>query len=202
MFAQGLRSLMCESSVDISVTTATSLREALVLIRAATAAGSPHGLVLLDWHLEDASGKEALPALRAASGPHVKVVVLSGEATPERMQAALTAGADGFIPKSYRYEVLRAAVAVVLEGGRFVPPELALSALRPPAQSAAPSLTPAQRKVLQLLARGLNNKRIATELGIEVATVKTHLTGVYVALGVTNRTEAALRAPRELLDEQ
>jgi DNA-binding NarL/FixJ family response regulator len=62
------------------------------------------------------------------------------------------------------------------------------------------ALTPRERDVLELLSRGLPNKRIALELGLKEKTVKVHITHIFAKLGVTDRTQAALYATRAGLD--
>ena len=167
----------------------------------AHALGAELGLVMLDLGLPDASGIEALERMRAAV-PAVPVIVVSGGDDPSIIDAAFSHGARGYVPKNSSGPALRAAVETVLSGEMYVPPHVLPSRKpsMPPAShdqpiappSAVSQLTPRQGDVLRLLARGLANKEIATELGMSTSTVRVHVTAVLKALGVENRTQAAL----------
>jgi DNA-binding NarL/FixJ family response regulator len=105
-------------------------------------------------------------------------------------------GASGFIPKTLGVEALRAAVARVLQGEVWTPPDVDLTR---DAESAAmiarlSSLTPQQVRVLMMLSGGLLNKQIAYELGVSEATVKAHVSAILQKLGVESRTQAVIAA--------
>jgi DNA-binding NarL/FixJ family response regulator len=111
-------------------------------------------------------------------------------------------GIAGFIPKSDNAAVLLQAVRLVLSGGTYVPLRLlAASRDTAPEPDALPgstvALTSRQRDVLQLLARGLPNKRIARDLDVSEATVKVHLLAIFRALRVRNRTQAVIAAQKD-----
>ena len=130
-----------------------------------------------------------------------------------RVREVIEAGAAGFVPKSYRLDEMEAALRVVLRHRVYLPAEFLLSheATRAPAADAngdavarealprflRAELSPRQRQVLALSIRGVPVKLIARQLNIAESTVKAHLTAVYTALGVRNRTEAAYQASRE-----
>jgi DNA-binding NarL/FixJ family response regulator len=202
MFLQGLRTLFGLLAPHLDIETSAHLSSALAM-----AAAGAYDLVLLDWHMGECDGAESMARLREA-GCAARIVILSGETDATLIRRALDAGAAGFIPKIYSSEVMLAALDVVIKGGIFLPPEAlrASSALAathtPPAdlidvESRHPELTPRQVEVYRAAARGLPNKLIARELGIEVSTVKTHLTQIYLVLGVSNRTQAAYQASSE-----
>ena len=161
-------------------------------------------LVLLDYHLPDLSGVEALQAVKAHF-ESASVCMQSAETTPQRVREVIEAGASGFIPKMYRLEEIEAALRVVLRHRIYLPAELLLaesvSQPREPqalpdgdlAQFVASELSPRQRQVLALALRGLPTKLIARELAIAEGTVKVHLSMVYRALGARNRTDALYR---------
>jgi DNA-binding NarL/FixJ family response regulator len=134
-----------------------------------------------------------------------RIVVLSGETNATMIRNTVDLGAAGFIPKKYSSEMMVAALRHVLAGRIFLPLET-LNAAPPPDLESHPSsgsdprlagLTPRQMDVYRAAARGLPNKLIARQLDIAESTVKAHLTAVYTALGVRNRTEAAYQASRE-----
>jgi DNA-binding NarL/FixJ family response regulator len=114
------------------------------------------------------------------------------------MRACIDLGAAGYIPKSLDLETMRAAVRAVLQGGRFIPPDLDLAA--PADQSASltlrrlSTLTPQQVRVLMMLSEGLLNKQIAYELSVSEATVKAHVSAILQKLGVDSRTQAVIAA--------
>lgn len=153
-------------------------------------------LVLLDLALADSSGITTLARVREVS-PLSRVVVLSADDRAETVLAALDAGAAGFIPKTTESNVLRRAIATVIDGGVYLPPiEL------PDAPAAAPSttenlgLTPRQVDVLRMLVDGRSNKSIARALELSPSTVKTHLEAIFARLHVSSRTQAVVAAAR------
>ena len=164
-----------------------------------------YDLVLLDLNMPGVSQLDALAALREAV-PDAPVVVLSGEADPRVVRAAIERGAMGFIPKSATPEVLIEALRLELARGVYLPLEV-LDALDPagPAQLAPepgrgnvmqPVLTPRQMEVLRYVIQGKPNKIIARELNVSEATVKVHLSSVLRAFGAHNRTEAVYAAAK------
>lgn len=152
-------------------------------------------LALVDLHMPGMDGTLALRRLRAAS-PTTRLLVVSGDDDPAVMRAALAAGAAGFVPKSEPPERLEQALALVLAGGTWMPPQ-ALADLRdgaPPGRADPGALTPRQTEVLHGLMRGLPNKLIARELGLTEGTVKIHIAAILRALRAKNRTEAVVVA--------
>jgi DNA-binding NarL/FixJ family response regulator len=206
MFLQGLKNLLGAIAPELSLDTAENLAKATQRV----AQQPPYDLVLLDWHLEAIDGETTIATLREA-GCAARIVVLSGETDPKLIRRAIEIGAAGFIPKRYSSELMLAALDLVIKGAVFLPPEALKENAPREAHEPAPvsadrlveahdrlaGLTPRQIDVYRAAARGLPNKLIARELGIAESTVKTHLTSVFTALGVRNRTEAAYQASRE-----
>ena len=154
-------------------------------------------LVLLDLSMPGVRGFSGLMYLRAQHAS-VPVIVVSANEDRAVMRHCLDFGASGYIPKSLDVETMRNAVRAVLEGGRWAPPDLDLSA---PDDSSAvvrrlSSLTPQQVRVLMMLSGGLLNKQIAFELGVSEATVKAHVSAILQKLGVESRTQAVIAAGR------
>ena len=198
MFLQGLKTLLGVLAPELRVDTAPDLPNAVSLSRL-----SSYDLVLLDWHLLDSEGAESMRRLREA-GCLARIVVLSGETDATLIRAAVELGAAGFIPKRYSSEMTIAALDQVLAGRIFLPAEALSNPPMPdPRRSTVQtdprfaSHTPRQIEVYLAAARGLPNKLIARQLDIAESTVKTHLTAVFAALGVRNRTEAAYQASRD-----
>src|SRR5262247_3379145 len=115
-----------------------------------------------------------------------------------RVLAAVDAGAANYILKEADPEDLLRAVRAAARGESPVSPRAgqALFAARTGRLEAAEQLTSRERQVLLLVAEGLVNKQIARRLGITEKTTKAHLTRIYAAIGVSDRTQAALWAER------
>jgi DNA-binding NarL/FixJ family response regulator len=153
-------------------------------------------LVLLDLALPDSHGIATLASLREVA-PTARVVVLSADERPETVLAAIDAGAAGFIPKTTESNVLRLAIATVIDGGIYIPPIAMQGAPTPtPASAGTLGLTPRQVDVLRMLVDGRSNKAIARALDLAPSTVKTHLEGIFQRLNVGSRTQAVVAAAR------
>lgn len=196
---QGMRFLLRSLDPALEMDEAGDCTQALRLV-----AGRSYDLLLLDLNMPGVSGLDALAALRAAA-PGMPLVVLSGESNAGVVRRAIEGGAMGFIPKSSSPEVLLQALRLVLARGVYLPPqvlETASPACSPavdlpravPKEPVLPGLTPRQTEVLGCVIRGKPNKVIAKELNMSEGTVKAHLSAVFVALRVHNRTEAVYAA--------
>jgi DNA-binding NarL/FixJ family response regulator len=161
--------------------------------------GGDVDLVLLDLAMPGVRGFSGLMYLRAQY-PSVPVVVVSANDDPAVIRRCMDFGASGFIPKTLGVEAMRAAIARVLEGGVWTPPDVDLSG-KPDADTAEligrlASLTPQQVRVLMMLSEGLLNKQIAYALSVSEATVKAHVSAILQKLGVESRTQAVIAAAR------
>ena len=154
-------------------------------------------VVLMDISLPGLDGIRATAAIQAAD-PEVRVVMLTSFGDRVRVLAAVDAGAAGYILKEADPEDLLRAVRAAARGESPVSPRAgqALFAARTGRLEAADQLTDRERQVLLLVAEGLVNKQIARRLGISEKTTKAHLTRIYAAIGVSDRTQAALWAER------
>lgn len=159
-------------------------------------------LILLDLEMPEMDGVETLQILRSEN-PDVRVIVFTAFDTDERILTAVQAGAQGYLLKGVPRQALFNAIRVVYNGGSLLQPIIASKLLRQVSQEPAPSvetLTPRELEVLALLAQGLQNKEIATELVISERTVKFHVSAILNKLDVGNRTEAvAVAAQRGLI---
>jgi len=160
-------------------------------------------LVLVDRNLVQEDGLAALRRLGTLH-PGLARVLISGDDSTEVMDAALHAGAQGFLPKSLSIGEMLAAIDRVLEGDVYWPrcahtPRVAAAKLAVDATvtPSPPLLTPRQMQVLRLLSEGRSNAEMAEALGISERTVKAHLAGVFEALGVDSRVRVLIKA-REL----
>jgi two-component system nitrate/nitrite response regulator NarL len=145
--------------------------------------------ILLDLTLPGISGAEAVAAFRRAC-PDAKLFVLTASEDHRDVQATLRAGANAYFSKAMPPDELCQAVLRALDGERIV------AAGSSGASSMTPDLSPRQREILELLCQGLSNKEIALRLDISDTTVKTHVSAIFVGLGVVNRTQAVLAARR------
>lgn len=188
LLAEALASLIEARFPACNVRQAASLAEALASL------DDRVGLVLLDLGLPDASGLDAVRAVRAHA-PGARIVVVSADDRPETVRAAIDLGASGFVPKQADSRQLLQALSAALEGGVTLPPTL-LATWPGGVAEPAVDLTPRQLDVLRLLVDGHSNKLICRTLGLSESSVKTHLEAVYRRLGVSNRTQAVVAAAR------
>src|ERR1700736_2591750 len=160
--------------------------------------GAELDLILLDLAMPGVRGFSGLMYLRAQY-PSVPIVVVSANDDPAVIRRCMEFGASGFIPKTLGIEALRAAVARVLQGEVWTPPDVDLTR-QSEAETAAiarlATLTPQQVRVLMMLSGGLLNKQIAYELGVSEATVKAHVSAILQKLGVESRTQAVIAASK------
>lgn len=178
IFLDGLSLALSSLSQNLQIHTAHSAAEAEQRLR-------QHGydLILLDLRLPDEPGIELLQRW-LARGESTPVAILSASDSTLEAQAALAAGALGFISKSSDGNALRRAVTRVLLGETL------------PVPSNPSPLTPRQLEILRLLAEGLPNKVISRQLGLAEDTVKTHLKALFETLAVHTRT-ACVSAARQ-----
>lgn len=149
-------------------------------------------MVLMDLQLPGASGIVATARLREKD-PDAKVLMFSTFARDDEVSAALAAGALGYLPKTASREELLAAIRTTARGESYLLPglrERLAELLR------GPAITPREREILALVARGQANKEIAYQLGISEDTVKRHVSNVLVKLDVSDRAEATAEAIR------
>jgi DNA-binding NarL/FixJ family response regulator len=159
--------------------------------------GGAVDLILLDLQMPGVRGFSGLMYLRAQY-PSLPVAIVSGNDDPAVIRHCMEFGAAGFLPKTLGAEALRGAIACVLAGEMWTPPDIELTGAAD-AHTAAlirrlATLTPQQVRVLMMLSAGLLNKQIAYELGVSEATVKAHVSAILQKLGVDSRTQAVIAA--------
>ena len=157
-------------------------------------------VILMDLVMPRLDGVGAMRELRARV-PESRVIVLTSFLDDERLLPAIQAGAAGYLLKNAEPAELARAIRAANGGETIIDPTVAsrlVQAIADGRPSAADqTLTRREHEVLELIARGRSNKRIALELGISEKTVKTHVGHVLAKLGVSDRTQAALVAVRE-----
>lgn len=194
----GLAHLVGELDGQVAVTTATSFGQLCAVLEQGQGQGERPGfdLIVMDLRMPGLGGLPEVGALVRRVAP-VPVVVFSMVDSPEEMRAVLSLGVRAFIPKSTDDVLVLNILRLVLAGGSYVPPVLGMAGGVAPAPAPAPAsvfdgLTRRQLEVLDLLAQGLSNQEIGDRLGLNLSTVKTHVTGVLKTLGVGSRTQAVL----------
>ncbi|HMJ37017.1 MAG TPA: response regulator transcription factor [Baekduia sp.] len=202
---EGLRTFLGLQEGLVVVGEAADGEEALQQVE-----GLAPDVVLMDLVMPRLDGVGAMQALRAR-GASARVIVLTSFADDERILPAIQAGAAGYLLKNVAPAELARAVHAAHAGEALLDPSVAARLVaavvggaadpRPPEHTLADALTPREREVLALLARGLANKRIARELGVSEKTVKAHVGHLLAKLGVADRTQAALYAVRTGLAE-
>ena len=156
-------------------------------------------LILMDIRMPGQDGLEAIASLREVS-PATKIVMFTIRDDPASVAQAIRAGASGYMLKDATRREILDALRRVLQGEIVVDSQLTyqlfqgiLAKPEAPAISPIDSLTQRELDVLQLIAWGRTNPEIADILGISTGTVKTHVQRIIAKLGVTDRTQAAVK---------
>lgn len=183
LFRAGFQTVLQQSRLDADVLSVASLREAVNTL----SRDSDIGLVLLDVHLKGDDGFNALRVI-GERFPTTACMLISGDEQEGLAARAVAAGASGFIPKSFTADEMVAAIERVLAGEVFVPITAHTRT------NNANALTLRQLEVVSMLGRGFSNKEIARQLDVAERTVKAHMSAVFEALNVRNRTQAVLAA--------
>ena len=159
-------------------------------------------VVLMDVRMPDLDGIAATRRLLAAA-PEVKIIILTTFEQDDYIFGAIDAGASGFLLKRTRPEELLSAIHAVAAGDSLLSPSVTRIVLehlaRQPTSRAQPAhqlaeLTPRERQVLELIARGQTNREIAATLVIEESTVKTHIKRILLKLDLRDRIHAVIFA--------
>ena len=158
-------------------------------------------VVLMDIRMPILDGIEATTRL-IEGGSKARIVILTTFGLDEYVLGALRAGASGFLLKEARPEEILEAIHTVASGDALIAPAVTRAVIeelgRRPARreltTRVEELTPRERQVFGLLARGLSNAEIARELVVGEGTVKTHVAHVLSKLGVRDRVQAVILA--------
>jgi DNA-binding NarL/FixJ family response regulator len=159
-------------------------------------------VVLMDVRMPDLDGIEATRELTRAA-PDTRVLILTTFEQDDYVFGALRAGASGFLVKRTRPEELIAAVHTIAAGDSLLSPSVTGRVIDRMAQQPTPELaaehklaelTPREREVMGLVARGLSNREIATELVIEESTIRSHVKRILMKLGLRDRVQIVIFA--------
>lgn len=206
LFRRGLRALLSQDGRFEVTAEAGDIGEAL---RCLAQAPQPD-VILLDNHLPGVRGVDAIPALKDAA-PGARILMLTVSENEDDLAAALRAGADGYLLKTVESDQLAETIVKVLDGESVISPEMltklvAVFRARPADSAPAPLdppriggpspdlLSPREREILLLIARGESNKLIARGLDIAETTVKIHVQHILRKLGLSSRVQAAVYA--------
>ena len=183
-----------------------------VALRAVTS-GAPD-VILLDNHLPGVRGIDGIPALKDAY-PKARILILTVSEDEEDLATAMQAGADGYLLKTVESDQLCDSVVKVLAGECVISPDMmtkfvsafrakpratvaALDAMQPAvaplSDAALESLSPREKEILLLIARGESNKGIARLLDIAETTVKVHVQNIFRKLQLSSRVQVAVYA--------
>jgi DNA-binding NarL/FixJ family response regulator len=169
-------------------------------------------VVLMDIRMPRSSGIEACRAIKDVA-PSARIIILTMSDEEEDLFDAIKAGASGYLLKDIPLDQVAEAVRSVHGGQSFISPSMAGKLLtefaslatreteEPPRDVPAPKLTDREMQVLRLVARGMNNRDIATELFISDNTVKNHVRNILEKLQIHSRMEAVMVAVRQKLIE-
>jgi DNA-binding NarL/FixJ family response regulator len=159
-------------------------------------------VILMDVRMPDLDGISATREIVAASA-EAKVLILTTFEEDDYIFDALNAGASGFLLKRTRPEELIAAIGTIAAGESLLSPSVTRTVIQRMAQQPAPDaamtdrldrLTPREREVLELIARGLSNTEIAASLVVEESTVKTHVKHILRKLHLRDRVQSVIFA--------
>jgi DNA-binding NarL/FixJ family response regulator len=159
-------------------------------------------VVLMDVRMPDLDGIEATRELTRVA-PRARVLILTTFEQDDYVFGALRAGAAGFLLKRTRPEELIAAVHTVAAGDSLLSPSITRRVIDRMAQQPAPELanqnkldelTPREREVLELVARGLANREIAAQLVVEESTIRSHIRRILMKLHLRDRVQIVIFA--------
>jgi DNA-binding NarL/FixJ family response regulator len=185
MIRLGLRALMADESDIKIIGEAGTAAEALQMFEKLNP-----DVTLMDGILPDLHGVEATRAI-LEKHPQAKIILISINETAEDIHRAIEAGASGYVPKSQNQDSIVRAIRTVASGQRFLEPELSR---RLAARAATNALSQRELDVLRLVAEGMANKQIGSELGLSENTIKTHIARIMGKVGTHDRTSLAMKA--------
>jgi two-component system NarL family response regulator len=201
LFRHGLVSVL-RSAADLAVV--GEARDGMEAVE--QAAELQPDVVLMDVRMPSVNGIEAARRIRTAQ-PTVRILMLTESEDEEDLYAAVRAGATGYLLKEVAIDEIADAIRAVANGQALVSPSMTTKLLsefnalsrRLVEEHDGRRLTDRELEVLRLIARGMSNKDIGTELVIAENTVRNHVRNILEKLQVRSRVEAAMYAVREKL---
>lgn len=217
LFRDALIQFITSLRPDWSITTSSDFEGAFKFLES----GEVYDLVLLDLRMPGMNGLDGLQKILEYY-PNQMTAILSGVAEEHHVKQAMSIGARAYMPKTLSGKALVQAIELVVTSQhRFVPMDETGEKIMPAyfddysqyterektlsdadlKDQIFDTLTKREKEVLHYLSQGLSNKEIAREMGIQIATVKLHVSGVCKKLGVANRTQAAIVAHNNKMTE-
>lgn len=191
----GLRTMLIGQHGIELLAEAKNGREALELCRRLQP-----DLALIDVRMPDMDGLATCRSIRQGV-PATRVILVTMHENPHYLLEALRAGASAYVLKDVTQRELLATIRRVLRGESVLDPDIVVRVLGHMADDtlrqahlSAVQLSPREREVLQLLAQGLTNREIARMLTVSASTIKIHVEHILAKLGVSDRTQAAVRS--------
>ncbi len=198
LFVDGLRSMLAKQPGTEVVGEANNGRMAVRLAQEL----SPD-LVIMDIGMPELNGMEATRQIRLEL-PRTRVLAVSMHADRQYVAGMLSAGASGYVVKDSAFTELAQAIKVVMNGGRYLSPEVIdvvvddyVQRLAPAPGSAVAKLSEREREVLQLIAEGHATADIATRLHVSRKTVETHRKNIMIKLEIHSIAQLTKFAVRE-----
>lgn len=191
----GLKAILAPYSDVEIVAEASSGEEALSLAHELTP-----NVILMDLNLgRGIAGIEAIAQILADShggddSIRPRILVLTSMETEVTIMNAMEAGAIGYLLKGSEPDTLVGAIRAAADGHPYLDPTVTKTLMTRAQRPRGQNLTPREREILQLVAAGHSNKEIAAAAFVEEATVKAHLTRIFVKLNATSRTSAVAAA--------
>lgn len=194
LFRKGLRALLATVPQVQVVGEAASGTEAVRMVEQL----QPN-LMLMDLQMPGGDGLTAIRQI-AAAHPHVHILVVTMFEDDDSVFAAMRAGARGYVLKDMDDDEMTRAILAVGHGEAIFSPAIAARMMtffaNRPAQPVAlfPDLTESERRVLRLMAQGLSNDAIASQLAFSPKTVRNYISNIFSKLHVADRAQAIVRA--------
>ncbi len=182
----GLIHLCTSYTSDVSIFEAATFESAIDYLKHS----DQYNLIFIDLDLPDAEIRPSLAIIKKYA-PIAHIVLYCWSRPMSEIRQALASGIRSYLPKNAHAEDAKMAMRALLENDRYLPDESKMNEL-PHNTQAESFLSPRQLEIMQLLAQGLSNKEIATILGITEGTIRVHLSAIFKAIKVSNRTEATL----------
>jgi DNA-binding NarL/FixJ family response regulator len=201
LFLQGLEFILNKEYPDAKIMLADSYTNIFKILRYQT----NFDVIITDLAMPGAKWFDALTKIHEEC-PDVPIIIISAVFEQEILQKTFDIGVSGYVSKSFPKNIIISAINLVLAGGVYIPPELLKNCSNSQPQPVIElmhglakiepenTLTPRQMDVLECLAEGLPNKKIASKLGVNEGTVKIHITLLMRKLDVNNRVSAVREA--------